>query len=393
MNLPIWIPSKVTELVSAIFVSKARRRAHNAAAPVNQLPPEILAQIFEFASAEVRDTSMDWIALTHTCQYWRNAALGHPRLWSRFSFLNPGFAQAMLERSGDTPITVALLQDFDISWMIRRSPDLPHLPIDRIEYISFRHWLGRDVLRELLWDSDDQPFPILETIEVGGSCVLPAHVDWLCQKLASGGAPVLRHLKFRDVCVSNWDVLQLGASLKSLHLWWWQNPYDDSPPDQGPSLTELLGHLQAMPLLEELAISYLNPGTTNLPVASLRNLKTIISMDVMHTQTLLLGALHIPNIQKIDLNCLDVVQNTVQLGQLLASIRKAWEGQSSASVFRKLKSRGSNGFNRLGNWEMWHVFDVYDNAAGWLRLRFRSTGVLFPEIERTFLNLSTCIMR
>ncbi|KAF5342672.1 hypothetical protein D9611_001280 [Ephemerocybe angulata] len=89
MNLPIWIPSKVTELVSAIFVSKARHRAHNAAAPVNQLPPEILAQIFEFASAEVRDTSMDWIALTHTCQYWRNAALGHPRLWSRFSFLRP----------------------------------------------------------------------------------------------------------------------------------------------------------------------------------------------------------------------------------------------------------------------------------------------------------------
>jgi len=77
------------------------RLALNQTAPVNRLPPEVLARALEFRSGE-----KDLISATHVCHRWRSALSSAPSLWTEVVFRDTDRVLTHLTRSGALPIDV-----------------------------------------------------------------------------------------------------------------------------------------------------------------------------------------------------------------------------------------------------------------------------------------------
>ena len=83
-------------------ILKRARNIKNCLAPINQLPPEILAHVVAFLPTE-----RDLISATAACQHWRTTLLSFPRLWRNVGGSSSEI-QAYIERSKSTPIGVTL---------------------------------------------------------------------------------------------------------------------------------------------------------------------------------------------------------------------------------------------------------------------------------------------
>jgi hypothetical protein len=90
------------------------RQRKNERAPVSRLPVEILIQVFSYYCASDRyphtrfRTPPPWLAVTHVCQRWRDAALSCPFLWDEIISTNHRWAEEMLRRSRDVPIHITI---------------------------------------------------------------------------------------------------------------------------------------------------------------------------------------------------------------------------------------------------------------------------------------------
>ena len=96
------------------------------------LPPELLSVIF-IACADppyaehdpsywCQSRSMQWIAITHVCCYWRFVALGSPELWKRLRFFNPDVTKEMIRRSLGVNLEVIIDPRLRIHQSIAKSP-------------------------------------------------------------------------------------------------------------------------------------------------------------------------------------------------------------------------------------------------------------------------------
>jgi hypothetical protein len=89
-------------------------RRKNERALITRLPVEILIQVFSYYCAPDRQphvrlrTPPPWLAVTHVCQRWRNAALSCPFLWVDIISTSYRWAEEMLERSRDVPIHITI---------------------------------------------------------------------------------------------------------------------------------------------------------------------------------------------------------------------------------------------------------------------------------------------
>jgi hypothetical protein len=70
------------------------RSAMNESRPINRLPPEMFAKVFEF-----RENERDLIAATHVCARWRTMLTSTPSLWTKIDFEDTTRASLYLERS------------------------------------------------------------------------------------------------------------------------------------------------------------------------------------------------------------------------------------------------------------------------------------------------------
>ncbi|KAI0302943.1 hypothetical protein BC826DRAFT_883574, partial [Russula brevipes] len=99
-------------LATAEALAMDLRRKKNERAPISQLPVEILIQVFSYYAASDRHphvrfrTPPQWLAVTHVCQRWRDAALTCPSLWVDMISTNFRWTEEMLERSRDLPIHI-----------------------------------------------------------------------------------------------------------------------------------------------------------------------------------------------------------------------------------------------------------------------------------------------
>ena len=90
------------------------RQRRNERAPISRLPVEILIQVFSYYCASDRHPHVrfrappPWLAVTHVCQRWRDAALSSPFLWVEIISTNYRWAEEMLQRSRDVPIHVTI---------------------------------------------------------------------------------------------------------------------------------------------------------------------------------------------------------------------------------------------------------------------------------------------
>jgi len=75
-------------------------------APINKIPPEILALIPDFWNTYKRDQNI--IALTHVCRAWREAFVSRSSLWTDFDCLDGEKTRVYLERSKFSPINLSL---------------------------------------------------------------------------------------------------------------------------------------------------------------------------------------------------------------------------------------------------------------------------------------------
>lgn len=84
---------------------------HNTLAPINRLPPELLASIFALTAQLVRESTeigngLAWISVTHVCQLWRDVALDCTSLWCNLPYTHPALLEAMVERSKGAPLCI-----------------------------------------------------------------------------------------------------------------------------------------------------------------------------------------------------------------------------------------------------------------------------------------------
>lgn len=94
-------------------------RQQNSRAPISRLHPEILAIVFQhvrdacFADRRLDDSyrqRMDWVAVTHVCNWWRDVALHAPQLWTNIhiSRVQHGWYTEMLHRSKQRKLKISV---------------------------------------------------------------------------------------------------------------------------------------------------------------------------------------------------------------------------------------------------------------------------------------------
>jgi hypothetical protein len=80
-------------------------------APVNRIPPEILALIPDFWDKHYENRDRGVIALTHVCRAWREVYTSRSSLWTDLDCEDKGQAHIYLERSKPLPINLSLYTD------------------------------------------------------------------------------------------------------------------------------------------------------------------------------------------------------------------------------------------------------------------------------------------
>ncbi|TFK63920.1 hypothetical protein BDN72DRAFT_732984, partial [Pluteus cervinus] len=75
----------------------------NSLAPVSQLPPEVLVQIFGWLQSLYRHEA-EWTRVTQVYTYWRRTARGSPSLWTRVMWRNPFWLEESLTHSQPLPL-------------------------------------------------------------------------------------------------------------------------------------------------------------------------------------------------------------------------------------------------------------------------------------------------
>ncbi|KDR74974.1 hypothetical protein GALMADRAFT_518592 [Galerina marginata CBS 339.88] len=88
------------------------KRQSNTLVPISRVPPEVLCIIFLLvkstsgAENEYGRKPLDWVKLTHVCHWWREVGLLTPFLWNVIDIDYPRWADEMLTRSKENPLTV-----------------------------------------------------------------------------------------------------------------------------------------------------------------------------------------------------------------------------------------------------------------------------------------------
>jgi len=136
----------------------------NAAAPVNRIPPEIIALVPDFWATSKRDQSI--IALTHVCRTWREVFTSRSSLWTDLDCLCTDKTRVYLERSKSSPINLSLYRDNNLSSHDPLFQITPHA-IARLKSLSLRGapWNLKDITTQL-----SLPAPLLENVMIDGGC-------------------------------------------------------------------------------------------------------------------------------------------------------------------------------------------------------------------------------
>jgi hypothetical protein len=172
------------------------RSWRNMLAPVNQIPPEILALIPDFWDKHYEGRDQGVIALTHVCRAWRGVFTSRSSLWTDLDCEDKDKTRVYLERSRSLPVNLSLHTE-------DRQP--PYPPFSEI----IPHVLGQlrsltiDVKRKHLQDITahlSRPAPLLEKLSIAGGGYHEAHYNpMLTPALFNGDLSSLRKLSLRAV--------------------------------------------------------------------------------------------------------------------------------------------------------------------------------------------------
>jgi hypothetical protein len=166
-------------------------------APVNRVPPEILALVPDFWDKHYNHRDRDLIALTHVCQAWREAFTSRSSLWTDLDCRGEDKTRVYLERSKYLPINLSLYTE-------------DRLPAYHPFFKIIRGVIGRlgslsiEVLRtkhlQRITDHLSLPAPLLEKLSIcGGLLSHPRRNPVLPPALLNGDLSSLRSLSLSSV--------------------------------------------------------------------------------------------------------------------------------------------------------------------------------------------------
>ena len=224
----------------------------NRFAPINQLPPELLCEVFFYLRPVVEEEPRrpwstelpfeDLLAVTHTCQRWRETAIVARKLWSQLNVRNSsesldGLTRLFIRRSGLLPLDATVDRQ-----LVAITPYIPRLRI-----------LSCTVSTQDLSTLREHPAPLLETLHI-----LSYHHPLLTTPLPAlfkGETPSLRKLY-----VNGFDPFPNNdfRGLSSLRLRLSSGGGDPA------FWVQLLAVLRHSPWLEEIFL-YLGPDYNNFP--------------------------------------------------------------------------------------------------------------------------------
>lgn len=189
----------------------------NGLAPISRLPPELLCQVFAFASCTAGTygsypPSLAWVKVSHVCRHWMEVSRNNPWVWANIPAFVPQWTREMLKRSKSSPLRVHYEEEeapFHRPVYAALGSALEHL--DRITDLSISINSPR-----LNIPGIEHPAPILERFTLllntdpRGAPVIPMIY------LFSGIAPRLRHMSLGGACF-DWNST-LFQGLTSLEL-------------------------------------------------------------------------------------------------------------------------------------------------------------------------------
>ncbi|TEB24958.1 hypothetical protein FA13DRAFT_1738769 [Coprinellus micaceus] len=275
----------------------------NASLPISRLPPEILSEIFLIHRSRVvkydQEEDLSWIGITHVCRHWRAVGLSCTTLWSSVTFVNCASVEAMLSRSGTSPLS---LNFTDQSRLSRYATFVDALPkaLSRGHRPQLRslklHDIDSRVLRSVILFCA-QGVPLLEDLSLhcNDSFVWPP-ID---VRSLRNVAPTLKFLRLSR-CSIPWNSLPLSTLLVKLAL---VAPSDDN--SCRPSSGNFASSMKELSCLEILVLDgYLPSDAYPLspePVLTLAQLRTLELTDSAEYVASLLRAVSICDVESLSI--------------------------------------------------------------------------------------------
>ncbi|KAL1940560.1 hypothetical protein VTO73DRAFT_7995 [Trametes versicolor] len=151
------------------------RHCLNSLAPVDQIPPEILAHVFEnvlqisgfegkpklYHGATERVRTRPLLSLCHVSSKWRAVALNTPSLWTRIDNHNGAQLNAFVQRSGAMPLSLHLLTQ-DAERLDHLLQEEGHR-IRRLNLTEYPHWVDPPTHLQFV-------APLLECLTITSEC-------------------------------------------------------------------------------------------------------------------------------------------------------------------------------------------------------------------------------
>ncbi|KAI9466576.1 hypothetical protein BJY52DRAFT_1232894 [Lactarius psammicola] len=250
----------------------------NERALVSRLPVEILIHIFSYCPASdlyphVRHRPPPpWLAVTHVCRRWRNAALSCPFLWVEIISTNFEWAAAMLERSKDLPIHVSV--DDGGSAQIPcelRTARLLFSKIHRMQSLAMT--CAHAILACVPMLFEAAAAPLLQELIITN--FHPSHpLDLVVRPLFSGKTPNLQFLSLYR-CRVLWSSPLLQCDLVYLSI-------SHVPPDHRPYLGQVLEVLKRLSRLECLQLDEALPVHITSPNESTSSILSVERLPLTH---------------------------------------------------------------------------------------------------------------
>ena len=303
----------------ALFVARVDHRIHFAQIfRINDLPPEILANIFRYVvwTSHTVHQGVQWrLNLTWTCRNWRRVALADSTIWTAIQFQAPHFERAFtwLERAGAAPVDVRFDDTKENPLTLQTAVELIDRVFVKLSNIRmiiavFVNWDPAMYLVHALGRVATSQIPmILERLELHRSGAVYVQVSEnhayppFRQPMALfGGAivPSFRHLAFNGVHL-DWERSPL-VNLTILDL-------RRIPLERVPSLTVFRSILANNSTLKKLILDGAGPKWPDVPVIPLKpiplpNLKSLIMGDFsLAYGKYVFTQLHAPNIVELTL--------------------------------------------------------------------------------------------
>ena len=301
----------------------------NAIAPISQLPPELLAKIFQFITDDegLRKTYRHWVAFSHASQVWREVALSTPNLWRVLTFRSTEWTSVMFERSKAVDLIIRSDICHPNTPERRQLVQLALSQVGRITEIDVSLRNPSGYLLELLshFPRSAPSLRFLRIVNIGQESPCPAGFSLT-------EAPQLRHLELLR-CRFHWNSNFSALSCLKISEGWC------GPFVEPPSTRQFLDALREMPALVHLHLKHGLPSDngTYMPVNLLR-LKYLRLSSYMNNISNVLSHIIINRRTFMKLTCKDPWANypTPDIPKFISALSSVMYAQESQPVHLNL---------------------------------------------------------